>query len=293
MKPAPFEYHSPVSLQEALDLLGRLENAKVLAGGQSLVPMMNFRYAMPDHLVDLNRLDELAGIRWDGRKVRIGALTLQREIEFSPLIAEHLPLFRAALAHVGHRQTRNRGTIGGSLSHADPAAELPTACLALDAEIEIASPRGLRTLQMRDFNQGYMATALEPDEILAGILVQPWRPGHGYSFQEYARRHGDFAVAGVAAMLDMEGGEVRRATLAVCGVTPAPVRLETAETGLIGSRLDAPAIAAAAEIAGSLDALYDYHGGADYRRHLARVLTARALEEARRRIEAPVREIVP
>lgn len=284
MKAAPFEYHAPHSLAEAVELMGRLDNAKPLSGGQSLVPMMNFRYAMPDHVVDLNRVEELSGITREGTRIRIGALTRQRDLEYSPLIAEELPLIQAALLHVGHRQTRNRGTIGGSLSHADPAAELPTVCAALDAEIEIASARGKRRVPMREFSQGYMTTALGHDEILSAVIVEPWGKGHGYSFQEYARRHGDFAVAGVAALVEIADGVVRRAALSVCGLAPAALRLDAAEAGLVGRPLDGAAINAAAAVAEQIDALHDYHGGAEYRQHLARVLTMRALEEAKQRI---------
>jgi carbon-monoxide dehydrogenase medium subunit len=209
----------------------------------------------------------------------------QRELEFSAPLAQALPLFRAALLHVGHRQTRNRGTVGGSLAHADPAAELPTVCLALDATVEIAGPRGRRTVPMREFASGFMTTALEFDEILCAVMIDVWPRGHGYAFQEYARRHGDFAVAGVAALLDADpDGTVRRASIALCGVADRPVRRDEAETALVGKRLDDGLVARAAALAADIDAVEDIHGTATYRRHLARVLTGRALREAWARV---------
>src|ERR1700744_2585340 len=169
MKPAPFDYHAPTSLEEAVALMSTLDNAKVIAGGQSLVAMMNFRYAMPDHLIDLGNIAGLSGLHFEAQTLRIGAMTRQRELEFSAPLANKAPLLKAALAHVGHRQTRNRGTIGGSLAHADPAAELPAVCAAYDAVIHIASVRGLRAVPFRDFVSGFMATALAPDEMIAAI----------------------------------------------------------------------------------------------------------------------------
>src|SRR6202166_3968511 len=169
MKPAPFDYHAPRQLKEAAELLATLPNAKILAGGQSLVPMMNFRYVIADHIVDLFKVSGLAGISTADGKMRIGAMTRQRELEFSPEVSERCPLLSEALAHVGHRQTRNRGTIGGSLSHADPAAELPAVCAAYDAVIHVASIRGIRQVAFKDFSTRFMATALEPDQMIAAI----------------------------------------------------------------------------------------------------------------------------
>src|SRR5271156_6194082 len=216
MKPAPFDYHAPRQLAEAAELLAKLPNGKILAGGQSLVPMMNFRYVIADHLVDLGGLHELRGIAVGDGHLRIGAMTRQRDLEFSADIAKHCPLMSEALRHVGHRQTRNRGTIGGSLAHADPAAELPAICAAYDAVVHLASIRGLRALRFSDFGVGFMTTALAHDEMIAAIELPIWGPGHGYGFQEFARRQGDFALAGAAALLDVDtGGIVRRAALAV------------------------------------------------------------------------------
>jgi carbon-monoxide dehydrogenase medium subunit len=284
MKPAPFDYHAPRTLDEATGLLGSLENAKVLAGGQSLVPMMNFRYVIVDHLVDLAQIDSLRGVTVADGALRIGAMTCQRDLEFSPDIEKHCPLMRAALGHIGHRQTRNRGTIGGSLVHADPAAELPAVCAAYDATVEIASARGKRDVPIADFSAGFMATAVEPDEIVTAVKLPLWPSGHGYGFHEFARRRGDFAIAGAAVLVDAANGVVKRAAVALCGVATTPVRLRDADAALTGKQLDAAAIKAAAATARALEPISDIHAGADYRRHLAEVLTRRALTDAARHI---------
>jgi carbon-monoxide dehydrogenase medium subunit len=284
MKPAPFDYHTPHSLEEATGLLASLENAKVLAGGQSLVAMMNFRYVIVDHLVDLGGVAALSGISVANGVMRIGAMTRQRDLEFSAEVKQYCPIMHEALLHVGHRQTRNRGTIGGSLAHSDPAAELPAICLLYDAEIEIAGRRGTGRVSMRDFGLGFMTTALQPDEILTAVELKLWPAGHGYGFQEFARRHGDFALAGAAALIEVAADQtVRRAAVALFGVATSPVRLDAAEARLTGKRLDMAAITAAAAQAGAVEPIEDIHAGADYRRHLARVLTRRALVDAARR----------
>jgi aerobic carbon-monoxide dehydrogenase medium subunit len=284
MKPAPFDYHAPQQLKEATELLASLPNAKILAGGQSLVPMMNFRYVIADHLVDLGGLDELRGIAVVDGILRIGAMTRQRDLEFSPEIAKHCPLMTEALCHVGHRQTRNRGTIGGSLAHADPAAELPAVCAAYDATIHAASMRGIRQIPFREFGVGFMATALQPDEMIAAIDLPVWRLGHGHGFHEFARRQGDFAIAGAAALLDVGADNVvRRASLTLFGVTTSPLRVEVAEARLTGQPLDTGAIRAAAAAAWLVEPISDIHAGGEYRRHLAQVLSSRALNDAARR----------
>jgi carbon-monoxide dehydrogenase medium subunit len=284
MKPAPFDYHAPRHLQDAAELLASLPNAKILAGGQSLVPMMNFRYVIVDHLVDLGQVEDLRGIAVIDGRLRIGAMMRQRDLETSPEVARHAPLLAEALRHVGHRQTRNRGTIGGSLAHADPAAELPAVCLAYDAVLHLASVRGLRAVPFREFPAGYMTTALAPDEMIAAIEVPVWRLGHGHGFHEFARRHGDFALAGAAALLDVgAGGVVRRAALSLFGVAEQPVRVDAAEAALLGKPIDADAIRGAAAAAWLVEPISDIHAGGDYRRHLAQVLSARALADAARR----------
>ena len=284
MKPAPFDYHAPRQLKEAAELLASLPNAKILAGGQSLVPMMNFRYVIVDHLVDLGHVDDLRGVAVIEGRLRIGAMMRQRDLETSPEIARHCPLLAEALRHVGHRQTRNRGTIGGSLAHADPAAELPAVCAAYDAVLHLASIRGLRSVPFREFSLGFMATALAPDEMIAAVELPIWRLGHGHGFHEFARRQGDFALAGAAALLDIGAGNVvRQAALALLGVAEQPVRVDAAEAALTGKTIDAATIQSAAAAAWLIEPISDIHAGGDYRRHLAQVLSARALRDAARR----------
>ena len=276
MKPPRFTYHCPGSLGEALGLLASLPNARPLAGGQSLMPMLNFRLASPDHLVDLNALAELAFIREDADAIVIGALTRQRDIETSTLVARRLPLMADAIRLVGHRQTRNRGTLGGSLAHFDPSAELPAVATALDAEVKIASKRGERTIGMAQFGRGLLSTALESDEIVTEVRFPAWPQGHGHGFQEFARRHGDFAVASAAALVVTSKGSVARVSLTLGGVAPAPMRMRKAE-----ALLEARATAAeAAEACSDIDALDDPTYPAWYRRKLAVCLARRALEQA-------------
>jgi aerobic carbon-monoxide dehydrogenase medium subunit len=284
MKPAPFDYHAPRQLKEAIELLAKLSNAKLLAGGQSLVPMMNFRYVIVDHLIDLGRVDELRGLAVSDGVLRIGAMTGQRDLERSPEVAKYCPLMAEALAHIGHRQTRNRGTIGGSLAHADPAAELPAVCAAYDATIHLVSIRGMRRIPFREFATGFMSTALQPDEMIAVVDLPIWRAGHGHGFHEFARRQGDFAITGAAALLDVGADNVvRRAALTLFGVGGAPLRVEAAEARLVGKPLDAEAIRAAAASAWLTEPISDIHASGEYRRHLAQVLSSRALNDAARR----------
>lgn len=290
MKPAPFTYHRPAALDEALDLLARHSNARALAGGQSLMPMLALRLAAPDHLVDLNRMAALDHVRDEADTVAVGAMTRQRTIEFSEVVAQRLPLLAEAIRWVGHRQTRNRGTVGGSLCHLDPSAELPTVAMALDAMLEIRSARGTRTIAIRDFPAGYMTPVLEPDELLVGVRFPVWREAHGTAFIEYARRHGDFAVVSVAAQVALgAGGRIARVSVTLGGVAMAPVRVAAAEVALTGALPDDDAIAAAAEAAAAIEANQDIHAPAWYRQRLARTLTGRALRLAlaRARGETP------
>jgi carbon-monoxide dehydrogenase medium subunit len=281
MKPGPFIYHDPRSLPEALTLLGELDNVKVLAGGQSLMPMMNMRYAMPDHLVDLNLVEGLAGVTQEEGRLRIGSMTRQRDLEVSADVATAFPLFREALRHVGHRQTRNRGTIGGSLCHLDPAAELPAVCLAAGADLHVAGTGGERTVAMMDFPLGFMTPAIRPDEIVTSINLVSWPQGHGFAFEEFARRQGDFAIVGVAVLLAADAaGAIVRAAIALCGVADRPRRCPTAEALLIGEEASPRALAAAAAEAGKIDAASDIHASGAYRAHLTTVLTERALARA-------------
>ena len=281
MKPSPFIYHDPRTLSDALSLLGGLDNAKVLAGGQSLMPMMNMRYAMPDHLVDLNRVEGLVGVTHSEGRLHVGSMTKQRDLEVSADVAAAFPLLREALRHVGHRQTRNRGTIGGSLCHLDPAAELPAVCLAAGADLHVAGTGGERTVAMTDFPLGFMTPAIRSDEIVTGISLMGWPEGHGFAFEEFARRQGDFAIVGVAVLIAADAtGAIGRAAIALCGVADRPRRCPTAEALLLGEQASPRALAAAAAEAGKIDATSDIHASAPYRAHLATVLTERALARA-------------
>jgi aerobic carbon-monoxide dehydrogenase medium subunit len=281
MKPAPFTYYDPSTVAEATDLLGRLDNLRLLAGGQSLMPMMNFRIVMPDHLIDLNRIGELVGIRLDGDTLRLGAMTRQRDLEFSPEIGRVFPILQEALRNVGHRQTRNRGTIGGSLCHLDPSAELVNIAALHDGVLHVQSRQGTRSLGFSEFAVGYMSHSLAPDELLAGVSLTAWSPRHGYAFFEIARRQGDFAIAAVGVLLELDGGGiVRRAAVALSGLGPIPVRPDSLERALLGERPSHEVLRAAAAEAEALEAMSDAYVTASYRRHLARILTYRALERA-------------
>ncbi|MDB5642594.1 MAG: molybdopterin dehydrogenase [Hyphomicrobiales bacterium] len=286
MKPAPFGYHDPSTTDEAVALLATLENARALAGGQSLVPMMNFRYAMPDHLIDLNGVAELDRIEI-GSDIVLGAMVRQRRIEFSKELRHACPILIDALLNVGHRQTRNRGTLGGSLCNLDPSAELAAMMMLLDARLTARSARGAREIAMADFAQGFMTTALEPDELLTQVAFTPWRTGHGHGFHEYARRHGDFAICSSGVLIEADArGAVTRLAIVIGGVGPAPVRLREAETAAVGQPISAKLIAEIAAVAERVDAVSDAHVGADYRRHLAGVLTRRAMASAIEELKA-------
>jgi CO/xanthine dehydrogenase FAD-binding subunit len=282
MKPAKFDYHAPASVDEALTLLTRYGgDAKVLAGGQSLVPLLNFRLSRPAALVDLNRIPALAYIRAHDGEVRLGAMTRQRTIEFSPVIAERVPLLTEATHWVGHLPIRSRGTIGGSLAHADPSAEYPTVLVALGGSVVARGPRGERVLGAGELFQSYLATSLEADEILVEVRLPAMPAGAGYAFEELARRHGDFALVGIAAVITRAGARCTMARLATAGTGPVPLRLRAAEEILERDGLGDAAIEAAARRATELvnpDA--DLHASADYRRHLTGVLTGRAIKRA-------------
>jgi carbon-monoxide dehydrogenase medium subunit len=284
MKPAPFTYHDPHTEEDVVGLLGRLDNARLLAGGQSLMPMMNFRYAMPDHVIDLNLVESLAGIVETANGVRVGAMTRQRDIEFSDIIAARFPVMHSAQLHVGHRQTRNRGTIGGSLCHLDPAAEMPGAMALLDATLHLRGPGSARAVPMAEFAQSFMTTALAPDEMLTAIEITPWAPGHGWAWEEYARRHGDFAIAAVGVLLTLDArGQVSRAAIVISGIAEVPLRLRAGEAMLVG-QVPSPALfAEIAELASRSDAMTDAYVTAEYRQHLSGELCRRALSRAAER----------
>lgn len=283
MKCGPFRYHAPSELAEALQLLAGLDNAKALAGGQSLMAMLNLRYAMPDDLVDLNRIAALAGVEQEADgTVRIGAMTRQRFLERHEGLRRSMPILRQALLQVGHIQTRNRGTIGGSLCHLDPAAEQPAVALLYDAEIEAASAaRGVRRIRMEDFPAFYMTPALEPDELLTAIRFRPWSGDVRHCFIEFTRRHGDFAIVSAGCLVALDAaGRVDRAAIVLGGVGPAPLRLAEGEALMKGQMPDTALFRAAAATAAGIDAMDDTTYSSAYRRHLAQVMVRRCLERA-------------
>jgi carbon-monoxide dehydrogenase medium subunit len=293
MKPPRFEYHAPTDVDEAIALLGRYGgDAKLLAGGQSLVPLLNFRLTRPTALIDLNRIASLAYVRDADGHVALGAMTRQRTLEVSPVVATRAPLLREATRWVGHLPIRSRGTIGGSIAHADPSAEYPTVLTALDGEVIARGPRRQRVIRAVDLFQTYLTTTLAPDEVLVEVRLPALEAGAGWAFEEFARRHGDFAIVGVAAVLVRDGGtsgdgRCRQARLATAGTGPVPIRLRDAEAILERDGLGDGAIAAAAAAAAAaVTPDSDVHATADYRRHLTEALTARALMRARARLTA-------
>jgi CO/xanthine dehydrogenase FAD-binding subunit len=287
MKPAPFEYVAPESVDQALGLLAEhADVAKVIAGGQSLGPLLNMRLARPDLLIDLNRLRELDYLREHDGALVIGALTRQRAVERSPRVSTHWPLLHEAVGYIGHPTIRNRGTVGGSVAHADPSAELPAVVTALDAELRIRGPRGERTAAPKDFFVTYLTTSLATDELLVEVRFPPRPTRTGYAWEEYARRHGDFALAGVAAVISLAGdGVCSSARLVYTGVGPVPFDAHEAAELLIGQPPTSEAFGLAAErAAADCEPDADVHASADYRRHLVRGLTRRALERALSRV---------
>jgi carbon-monoxide dehydrogenase medium subunit len=284
VKPAPFEYHAPESTKEAVDLLTELgDGAKLIAGGQSLVPVLAMRLAVFDHLIDIRRITALRGIEERGDSVWIGAATTEAEIGRSALIARRLPLLSRATPLIGHFQIRNRGTIGGSLAHADAAAEYPAVALALDATVEALSPRGQREIPAAEFFTGIWTTALEPDELLTGVSFPAATGRQGFAIEEFARRPGDFAVAGAAVAVGLDpGGRVSASGIGLFGLGPTVLRAAAAETavaGIAASDID-PAEVGRAAVA-DLDAVpSDLHGSASYRKKVGAAMVARAWEQA-------------
>jgi carbon-monoxide dehydrogenase medium subunit len=285
MKPPPFSYHDPRTIADVIGLLTSLDNAKLLAGGQSLMPMLNMRYVLPDHLIDLNRVEGLNFIRQSDGALAIGAMTRQRDIEFSDLVRERCPLIHEAIRQVGHRQTRNRGTLGGSLCHLDPSAELVSCAAALDATVAVAGKNGAREIHFSAFPVAYMTPALEPDEMLTSVTFPCWPVGHGYAFVEFSRRHGDFAIVSAAVLIEEDAnGKVTRASVTVGGMGPAPVRADEVEAALVGETIEEKRLREICETLRKLDAMDDIHAPASYRQQLATVLPRRALLKAHERI---------
>jgi len=289
VKPPTFDYLAPTSLDETLAILAELgEHAKVLAGGQSLVPLLNFRLVRPRHLVDLNGVGGLAGIREDDGHLVIGAMTRQRAVETSVLVRQRCPLLAEAMPEIGHVQIRNRGTFGGSLAHADPAAELPAVVAALEGELVVRSARGRRVLGPEQFFLGYLTTAIGPGELLVEVRLPVTPARTGCAFLEVSRRHGDFALVGVAATITLDEAGVCTATaLALTGVGPTPVVAREAVRALVGVK---PSGAAFDEVGRRVSATLrpdnDLHASSEYRQHVGGVLARRALARAAERATA-------
>jgi carbon-monoxide dehydrogenase medium subunit/6-hydroxypseudooxynicotine dehydrogenase subunit alpha len=280
MKPAPFEYERPEGLAEALAILAEHgDDAKVIAGGQSLVPLLNFRLARPERLVDLNHVTELAYIRSEDGPLRLGAMTRQSALERSERVAAGWPLLDEAVRLVGHPQIRNRGTVGGSVAHADPSAELPAAFAALDAAFHVRSVRGARSLRWDELAVTHLTTSLEPDELIVEIEVPELPPLTGSAFVEFARRHGDFALAGAAALVTLTGeGACERAAIALLAAGPTPIRAAAVEEWLRGLVVDETVAAEAAKRAvAEIRPAGGIHGSSEFRRGLAEGMTRRAL----------------
>ncbi|HVR57840.1 MAG TPA: xanthine dehydrogenase family protein subunit M [Pseudolabrys sp.] len=285
MKPAAFDYVIADSIDMAVASLAEGGgDAKIIAGGQSLVPMLNFRLLRPSVLIDINRIGDLAFIEEAGKKIRVGALTRHYQLETSPVIARHLPVLASAMTHVAHLAIRNRGTIGGSLSHADPAAELPMMALLLDAELHIASTSGKRTIAARDFFVGALTVDLARDDIVTEIVLPKLPPKTGWGFEEVARRSGDFALAAAAATLTLSAGVISQARIALTGVGATPVRAAEAEALLVGQALEPGLIDRIIDaVRAAIEPDTDLHASSDYRRHLGGVLAGRAVSAAWRR----------
>jgi carbon-monoxide dehydrogenase medium subunit len=285
MKPPPFSYHDPRTVRETVELLGRLENAKLLAGGQSLMPMLNFRFVQPDHIVDINRVEGLSFIRESNGALEIGAMTRQRDLEFSDVVRAHLPIMHEALLQVGHRQTRNRGTIGGSLCHLDPAAELVSLATGYDATVTVAGPSGQREVPFAQFPVAYMTPAIELNEVVVSVRFPRWSPRASHAFIEFSRRHGDFAITSAAVLIEADGGgKLTRASVTIGGMGTAPVRAREVEQAIVGQVPSAALFREACESCRKIEAHDDVHAPASYRQHLAAVLSRRALEKAHARL---------
>ena len=286
MKPAPFEYHAPTSLADAVTLLARLEDegcdAKILAGGQSLMPMLAMRVARPDALIALRCVPGLAHIRPQDGRIAIGAMASKRAAELSALVRERQPLFHAATRLVGHQQIRNRGSVGGSFAHADPASEYPAVALVLDMEMVATGPDGERVIPAAEFFVTYMTTALEQGEILTEVRMPVLPTGTGWAIREISRRSGDLALAGVALTLRLEADRCADARIAAFGIDATAVRLSEAEDALRGAVPNTESFARAGAIAAAslADPMSCIHASAEYRRHLVGTLLERALADA-------------
>ncbi len=281
MKPAPFEMHLPTSVSEVVALLDEHGDlAKPIAGGQSLVPMMSLRLASFEHLIDLNGVSELNQVSVSGDSLRIGAMVRQSTAEHDPQIVKSAPLVAKAIPHIGHFQIRNRGTVGGSIAHADPSSELPAVALALDATIEAVGPNGSREIAAKDFFLSTWETSLIDGEILTGVRFPIWSGKCGFVVEEVARRHGDFALVGVAAAVQVDGSKVTKAAIALFGVGGTPVRASEAEQALIAGGISADLDAVGKLAAMNLAPSDDVHASGEYRKSVAATIVARAIAKA-------------
>lgn len=281
MKPSKFRYHAPAAIDEAVGLLSEhADEAKVLAGGQSLVPMMSLRLAAFGHLIDLNSVAGLDAIERSNGDLRIGALVRQSAAEHDPIVAGGAPLVSKAIPHIGHFQIRNRGTVGGSIAHADPASELPAVALALDATMEVAGSGGGRTIAAADFFESTWQTALGEDEILTAVRFPVWGGKSGFAVEEVARRHGDFAICGAVCGVTLDGDAVTRAAIGLFGVGLTPVRASAAEAALIAAGAGGDLASIGQEATDGLDPADDIHASGAYRKQVAAVVVRRALARA-------------
>ena len=281
MKPAPFKYHDPKTLSELVELMSNLDDAKILAGGQSLMPMMNMRYVTPEDVIDINGVNELDFIKLENDHLTIGSMTRQKDILSNQEIFDKAPIFREALNHVGHIQTRSRGTIGGSLCHLDPSAEIPALASLYDASLTVVNREGSREIHIDEWVLAYMMPSISDEEILTSISIPVWKNPHGYAFIEFARRHGDFAVCGAGTLVEIDTNDIiSKVAIVVAGVDVKPLRLSTLETDLIGKKATEDTLEYACSSAKKIEAISDVYFSTQYRQRLAGTLVKRSLEVA-------------
>ena len=281
MKPAPFKYHDPKTLSELVELMSNLDDAKILAGGQSLMPMMNMRYVTPEDVIDINGVNELDFIKLENDHLTIGSMTRQKDILSNQEIFDKAPIFREALNHVGHIQTRSRGTIGGSLCHLDPSAEIPALASLYDASLTVVNREGTREIHIDEWVLAYMMPSISDEEILTSISIPVWKNPHGYAFIEFARRHGDFAVCGAGTLVEIDANDIiSKVAIVVAGVDVKPLRLSTLETDLIGKKATEDTLEYACSSAKKIEAISDVYFSKKYRQRLAGTLVKRSLEVA-------------
>ena len=281
MKPAPFKYHDPKTLSELVELMSNLEDAKILAGGQSLMPMMNMRYVTPEDVIDINGVNELDFIKLENDHLTIGSMTRQKNILSNQEIFDKAPIFREALNHVGHIQTRSRGTIGGSLCHLDPSAEIPALASLYDASLTVVNREGSREIHIDEWVLAYMMPSISDEEILTSISIPVWKNPHGYAFIEFARRHGDFAVCGAGTLVEIDANDIiSKVAIVVAGVDVKPLRLSTLETDLIGKKATKDTLEYACSSAKKIEAISDVYFSTQYRQRLSGTLVKRSLEVA-------------